>query len=385
MLDKQKVMQELVKSVPELFKESTNERARARTLFTWLQKNPDAVESLKNLESSIIIPSWQGAIDIAITIEPHEYPYAVIAVDGSQIYPDRHQGMSCYLLNAGIAHFTYGEQSSARLHSAPSLFTQADTLEMTEELVNCRRAELEFEVGLQESRTARSQNPTIPVIFLCDGSLIFWHLESKHPRIKERFLKRYIEQLDAFYRERILIAGFISLPKSKELVSILRKCVTVNLVAGLEQSSLGLLNLDSLSPDSLSLETVIDTDIADFFLKKGESTGLFVHNSTLAQSYPPHLRPCFVYLHCGDEIARIEIPFWIAQEQELLTRVVRIIFDQCIKGNGYPIALSESHEQAVVTSADRQFFFEMLYKMALDKNYRMPTSQKSLKKRYVSI
>ena len=110
-----------------------------------------------------------------------------------------------------------------------------------------------------------------------------------------------------------------------------------------------------------------------------------MHNSKLAESYPAHLRPCFVYLHVGDEIVRIEIPAWIAQDSELLTRALRIVRDQSIKGNGYPIALAEAHEQAVVNTADRQFFFEMLYKMAVNENYRLHASQKSLKKRYVSI
>lgn len=247
---------------------------------------------------------------------------------------------------------------------------------MSEDMVNCRRAELEFQVGLLETIKAQEQRPNVPTLFLCDGSLIFWHLESKHPRIKELFLKRYIEQFDAFYQARVLIAGCISLPKSKELVSILRKCLALKLV----QSS-----LTQQSDVSASFETSTDTDIADLFLKEGESTTVFIHNSKLAESYPAHLRPCFVYLNIEDEILRVEIPAWIAQESELLMRVLRIVRDQSIKGNGYPIALAEAHEQAVVNTADRQFFFEMLYKMAVDENYRLHASQKSMKKRYVSI
>lgn len=370
MLDKQKVMQELIQSVPTLFKETTNERALAHAIFSWLQNNPSEAEKLQALQSSFAIPTWQGAFDAIMPIEPHEHPYAVVAVDGSQIYPDRHQGLSCYLLNSGVAHFMYGEKSSARLFSTPSLITQNDYTDMSEDMVNCRRAELEFGVGLQETLKAQEQHPEVPSLFLCDGSLIFWHLESKHPRIKERFLKRYIEQLDAFYQKQVLIAGCISMPKSKELVSVLKRAVTHNFV-----------KIDT----PVALDTLIDTDITDFFLRTGQTTTLFIHNSTLANNYPEHLRPCFVYMHVGDEVLRIELPFWIGHNAELLTRTCRIIRDQCSKGNGYPIALAEAHEQAVVSSQDRQFFFEMLYKMAIDQNYRLHSSQKSLKKRFVSI
>lgn len=380
MLDKQKVMQELIKSMPTLFKETSQERLLARELFTWLQNNPQVVVQLQSIESSIVLPSWQGPIDAVQSIMPHEHPYAVVAVDGSQIYPDRHQGMACYLLNTGIAHFVYSSTSSVRLFSVPSLFTQIDDLDMSEEMVNCRRAELEFEVGLQEAKRARELHPDepsalvpgtpVPSMLLCDGSLIFWHLESKPPRIRDRFLKKYLEQLDAFYNERILIAGFISSPKSKELVALLRLASAQDVMK------------NGTAP---KFDTSIDADIAAFFLKEGQRTTLFTHNSQLADKYPAHLRPCFVYMHVGDEIARIEVPNWIAQDNELLNRVLRIIMDQCKKGNGYPIALAEAHEQAVVNTSDRQFFFEMLFKMAMDSSYRLHASQKSLKKRFVSV
>ncbi len=370
MLDKQKVMHELIKSMPTVFKETNQERALAHEIFSRLQQDPDAQERVQRSESSITIPSWEGPLDEARAVTQHEHPYQVVAVDGSQIYPDRHQGMACYLLNSGVAHFAYGDTSTVRLFSTPIVFNQQQSVDMSEEMVNCRRTELEFEVGLTESVKARSLYPELPSLFLCDGSLIFWHLESKHPRIKEHFLKRYIEQLGAFYEERIPIAGFISLPKSKELVSILRKACDLNLVK---------------ATVPCSFDTVVDTDVVHFYLKRDECTKIFIHNSTLANAYPPHLRPCFFYMLCVDEIARIEIPSWVAQDEKLLNRVVSIVLDQSYKGNGYPIALSEAHEQAVVNSAERQFFLEMLYKMAVDQNYTLYSSQKSLKKKFVSI
>jgi hypothetical protein len=39
--------------------------------------------------------------------------YTVLAVDGSQVYPNRHMaGIGCFLLNVGGAQFTYGEAAS---------------------------------------------------------------------------------------------------------------------------------------------------------------------------------------------------------------------------------------------------------------------------------
>jgi len=49
------------------------------------------------------------------------------------------------------------------------------------------------------------------------------------------------------------------------------------------------------------------------------------------------------------------LPEWAALDEELLNLTHSLVLDQCRKGQGYPVALSESHEQAVVTGVDRKF------------------------------
>lgn len=368
MLDKLKLVAELQKSISGLFQDTSLELDAARRIFEWLCDHPEIHELIKKLQSPYPVPLWRGALQAVFCEELQKHPYGVVATDGSQIYPDKHQGVSCYLINTGVVQFVYGHKSSVRLFSEPTVVTSLDDPDMTEDMVNCRRGELEFERGLIETSKARAAQPDIPHLYLCDGSLIFWHLEAKSPQVKERFLKRYIELLDGFYKERLLIAGYISLPKSKELVALLRNCISQGLVKEL-----------------ITLDTIIDTHLTSFFLPVNHRTTVFTHNSALAESYPPHLVPCFVYLHLPTEIARIEIPRWVAQDPEALSTVIGIIKDQATKGNGYPVALSEAHEQAVVKGPDREFFFDMVYKLGITHNQRLHPSQKSLKKRFVSV
>ena len=68
----------------------------------------------------------------------------------------------------------------------------------------------------------------------------------------------------------------------------------------------------------------------------------------------------FFYMNAGEEIARVEIPAWVADSPELLSLVHAGIVDQCRKGHGYPVAISEAHEQAVVTAGDREEFRVMV-------------------------
>ena len=64
----------------------------------------------------------------------------------------------------------------------------------------------------------------------------------------------------------------------------------------------------------------------------------------------------FYYLNSGEEIARVEVPQWAAKNEELLALGHSMIVEQCKKGQGYPVAISEAHEQAVISGPDRQVF-----------------------------
>ena len=95
--------------------------------------------------------------------------------------------------------------------------------------------------------------------------------------------------------------------------------------------------------------------------------------------------PAFVYLDVGSEIARVEMPKWVAEDCWLLDKLCGVAIDQARKGNGYPVCLAEAHEQAVVKGADREFFYHLLQKIGVDKNRRMTLSRKSIKKRIVNV
>ena len=98
-----------------------------------------------------------------------------------------------------------------------------------------------------------------------------------------------------------------------------------------------------------------------------------------------HLIPHFFYLHTGYEIARVEIPAWIASDDAAVSLVARMLLDQSIKGRGYPVVLAEAHEQAVVKGPDRDFFYQMITKLSIERKQRILLSQKSVKKRGIGI
>lgn len=365
MLDRPTVLQELQKSATDLFIDLSDELLVAQKAWNALILNPELPLKIKTNAHSYLVPSWIGNLAHVQSHSTGLSDYVVLSVDGSQIYPDRHQGTSCSLINIGSV--VLGYNSARALHFNTKPFIHLVTDEITDnsvEYINCRRQELEFNQGVALAKQFYKKDQHM--LFLFDGSLIFWHLEGKEQLIKENYIAKYIASLHVFYELQIPIVGYISLPKNKELINIVRLFL-------------------SATNKNNAINHLVDTDIAHLFLPIYSRTVLFGHNSPIAAYYPPHLKPYFFYLNVGTEIIRIELPAWLATDINRLDQLVSIIIDQVQKGRGYPICLAEAHEQAVVKGADREFFYHMIQKIGTRHNYRLQMSQKSLKKRGIGI
>jgi hypothetical protein len=175
----------------------------------------------------------------------------------------------------------------------------------------------------------------------------------------------------SLHAQKILHAGYISFPKSKELINVLRV-----VIAEFDEKNLN---------RSLSLSRLTDMDVAQFFLKKGQRSIVFESKASVCYLYPKELKPHFCYLNVGFEIVRLEFPAWIAQDLKSVDLICSVAFDQTLKGSGYPVCLFEAHEQAVVKSCDRDFFYLMIQKITQKSLGVYQTSKKSLKKAFVPI
>lgn len=376
MLNRAILLEQLQARSNDLFLDISKEFEIARQSWQRIIDDPAFLYKIRQISTPWLVPDWQDPLGQVTVIDPSLPHYAVLAVDGSQVYPDRHQGTSCFLVNIGSVILHYGNQmpKPVQFSSTPTVFTGDDTddeLSGGQDWVNCRRQELELQTGLAKSIELKTQMGDTPFAFLFDGSLIFWHLESKENNLKELFLNKYLSLLDQLYKNNILCAGYISLPKSKELVNLIRVELCKFKLEGCKELE--------------AVNHLVDASIARFFLKPHSRSIVFKSNAKIGASYAPHLVPHFFYIDVGAEIARIEIPAWIAQDEQKITTVAQIILNQSIKGMGYPVALAESHEQAVVKGPDREFFYYLIIKLGIERKRQLSSSQKSMKKRGMGI
>lgn len=376
MLDRYKLLKDIESLSDKLFLDFSGEKNIARKVWDIISKDPTFAYKVKSISCDWIIPSWQGRLNDLFEVKNQLSRYTVLSVDGSQIYPDRHQGTACHLINIGTVQLNYGKTGgmpgkSVFFNSEPHVFVDFDhTLkESPTELVNCARQGLELKACCHLVNSA--ENSTDPTVLLFDGSLIFWHLESKSTEVKQLFLNEYLDVLNKLCAQDILLAGYISLPKSKELLNLIRVYLCDFVIQGCQRYK--------------EVNHLVDSQIARFYLKPYTRTTIFKNHSKITKYYPSNIHPHFFYMDIGQEIVRIEIPAWIASDRKKVDIVSQVIADQTVKGMGYPVALAEAHEQAVVKGPDREFFYQLINKASIERGRVSPMSQKVRKKMGMGI
>jgi hypothetical protein len=403
MLNREKLATDLHLIISKLFPDITESCDIAQKKWKEIVNDPAFAQKVEASQSSFLLPRWRGNLSDTFAIEQKNEDYIVVAVDGSQVYPDRHiAGAGCFLVNVGGVVLSYSDKSSANFFCFPKVFVPEDivcdfnTTSFSRDLVDLKREELELKTSLEQSLLYKEKNVTC----LFDGTIIFWNLEAKPPEVKKHFLKRYLYYLDQFYQNKIVCGGYISMPKSKELVNLIK----IGLCRFTAADCIGCHREYDTFPCQ-QVDSLIDTHIAKTFLKKGGvssahpecfakqnvskggflRTTIFYSTSKIINEYPDHLKPAFFYLDIGKEIIRIEIPRWVADDEKYVNQIASVAIDQSEKGLGYPVCLAEAHEQAVVKGPDREFFYHVIQKVGIEKNKNIFMSQKSIKKRGLGV
>jgi hypothetical protein len=350
--------------------------------------------------TSWLVARLSGPPDAAYPTPERPKRLTVIATDGSQIFPDRHEVSSCYLLNVGYVVIHYGTGERPTLASRPFLYYKEEDLYeewegrrtmVTRESVGMRRGALEFaylaDLAVQAKGEGRS------VVGLSDGTLILWSLEGRPPDFRAAMLKAYLSAFERMRQARVPVAGYISSPGSADVVNALRvglcpeeptNCDRCPWKADLRERLIEIgREMEASAPSGglpcSPIEGVTDDILFARALRPGERSGVFRSQSKVLSDYGPH-RISFFYLHTGSEISRVEIPQWVAEDADLLDLIHACVVDQAEKGKGYPIVLSEAHEKAVVRGADRDLFYKFLRDTFVQNDIRAEISLKSLKK-----
>ena len=310
----------------------------------------------------------------AIFPAPTPGPVTVIGVDGSSITPDRFSIVRCYAINIGHARLPYGTSVESSLDAIAEVGLDGELLEGSTDMRRAPRGLAtrllrdvrELERGAELAVPAAAPGPAV---LLLDGTLLPWDLHTRQASdealapYRDRTLQA-LEQLRAC-GEPLSMGAYISASAAREVVASLEVLAT--------------------PPDGAPPLT--DGDVFRGLLGPGERSALFLSRSSRpgrVESLLPGHDVALFYLRVGDDIARVELPAWGATASRV-DRLHATLVDQCERCDGYPRALQEAHEQAVISAGDRQQFERLLARLAGDAGIRERINGKQQSKRRRSV
>jgi hypothetical protein len=337
-------------------------------------------------KTSWLVAGISSPLDKSFPLPDRPPGYTAVSSDGSQIFPDRHESLPCYLINISSVALSYGEKAGAKLDSTPLLFYRNEErfttwggkkIPVDGEVISLKRTLMEFERILE---IVKSKNLYGDTIALSDGTLILWRLEAAPPDFREGIINPFLDIMEEFKDLGVPVAGYISYPGSTDVVNALRVGLCPERVSYCNQCPYTELPELPCAP----IDGLTDRSLFSTVLKPGEASPVFKSSSKILESYGDH-HIHFFYINIGEEIARVEIPKWVFEDSELLESVHTLIVDQAKKGKGYPVAISEAHEHAVVKAKDRDFFFTLIREAMVKSDFTVTVSRKGLSKRVPGV
>jgi hypothetical protein len=321
-------------------------------------------------------------------IQPAPYSHSVFATDGSQISPSHHEIAYCYLINIGQIMLHYGQSLHPLLDSVPEVFYK------TEDLYISKQWGIRLEEWMGHLRTVSEaetlaemacnwvlppgEHHDIPNLALVDGSLIYWFLDGLPIEARDKILPPILAAAERLRKTKIPMIGYVSASRSTEGLNFLR------LQTCTHEHPNCVVNCSDLVDKypCQKLESLRDSTFWAGQLQPGQRSPLYRSNLRILDLYEDPQKIYFCYVNVGAEIARLEIPAWVVADSALFEQSLSIVLAQVQKGYGYPVALAEAHNQAVVRGSDRARFFALLEQQLIKAGLRnVGTSYKEARKR----
>ncbi|MDI6715741.1 MAG: DNA double-strand break repair nuclease NurA [Actinomycetota bacterium] len=321
--------------------------------------------------------------------------YSALSADGSQISPNRHSPHSAFLINIGFAELNYGrfqDSKPYKLKSEPYLFFEENDIKcrfggeersIEGQVLAVLRQKMESEALLAAIKSCSNR----PAVAFVDGTLILWSIETDPERLQrlgtddlklQSFLS-FMRLISDSKELGVPVGGYISLPGSNDAVNALKVSLCPSKIVDCDKCAYKTSGFDGSLPCD-KINGVTDAQLFRCLLKDGERSSLFESSSEILKAYGDE-KVFFFYLNVGREIARIEVPGWVARNKEALNLLHAICLDQANKGMGYPIVVAEAHEQAVVKSSDKSMFDQLVLQSLIRQSAPIKESQKALRKR----
>lgn len=275
----------------------------------------------------------------------------LMAADGSQVLPDRHAAYLYSLINVGVVVYFHGQGEAPAQFSRPSLDypgRQGTTIEHftdSSTVVGMRRDQAEIEILAKTAWEYRQQAQ--PLVAVLDQRLLYWPVVGTSDDEGRRVLEAWQEAMTSMQGSGCLLAGYIANPGKQSVLTMLD-------TLDFETPGFDKQRLEQRDPTP----GLTDATVFSHLLKPGQRSKIFIDISQHNEDFRDRDRlneVCFFYLNpgrSGKQIARVDIPMWVAEDNASVEAVHALIYDQCQILGDYPYVIARADEIAVVGRHD---------------------------------
>jgi NurA domain len=332
-------------------------RTRASVLLEQYANELDLLRSKVN-EAKIIDSNIRCAVPVNAPLNSHDAPdsatvmdVTIVAADGSQIFPDRHNQVQYFVINVGAIAMRTGSGKTPEIFTDTQLYflDEFDDTYFSESQIALQR-----DVAERKKLLEISENFSGTIVALTEGQLELWGAtDSDNRKEFEKSLQDYLDVLKELELRGIITSGYVDKPGANWIVRLLE-------IATLSKDELN--NLKKYHP----LLGVTDRWLFSQILPPQERSAVFALQSKSAETYTGSLALHFFYLNVGEEheptIVRVDVPFWVATDNHILDLLQNILIDQSriLGRKPFPYSLHRAHEIAVVSHQEKYQIDQML-------------------------
>lgn len=320
-----------------LFCQACSDPQRLRQIIDLAQENLPKLYLAKPLQEDPLVGFPLPVLPVS---------YTLLTADGSQIVPSRHRALQFGLINIGILTVRFGTGQPPVIKLISELIDHVDTFRDDGSLIS--DDDIALIRDLRERAFVRQEiSPDLPrpVLTVTDGPLdIFYRsdIQGKKAQSAQKEVYQLDQQLE---QDGILSAGYIDKPGSAMLHNMLD---VFNQMQG-----------DSPLQHTSRTIRVSDRLLLADRIAPGERSALFEIISKRREDTGRRLRVAFFYLNVSNTpshpwLARVEIPYWIAQQPDLVALIHAALYHdaQVLDSHPYPYSLHRAHELALVQQAE---------------------------------
>lgn len=269
----------------------------------------------------------------------------LIAADGSQIVPNRHEPLQYYVINVGAIALQIGSGNTPEVETNTELRVLD---EFDDTYFSDSQVALQRDVAERKKLLEMSVNYSGTIIALTEGQLELWgSVDNENAKEFEKSLFDYLQTLEEMRQKKIIAGGYVDKPGANWVVKLLE-------IAGTPQEELKNVRKNRL------LAGVTDLWMFGKILGEHERSAVFALQAKSAEKYKEALAIHFFYLNVGGKkhpkIARVDVPLWVAENPAMLNALHGVLVEQSkIMGKApFPYLLHRAHEIAIVTHREKE-------------------------------